>query len=327
MSEFMSEGIAVAMNRIQFQPGLSMPEFFQQYGAEAQCEGALEKARWPDGFRCPCCGGAAHCVVHAGGRKRFQCNACRHQTSLIAGTVFQSTKLRLTVWFLAIYLISQAKTGLSALALKRQLGVSYPTAWLIHHKLMQAMVEREQRYVLEGQVQVDDAYLGGERSGGKVGRGSENKVPFVAAVSLSDDGHPLRTKLTPVPGFSLKAIEQWARTHLAPGSTVLSDGLACFAAVTSAGCAHQPTVVAGRKPKDLPEFQWINTVLGNLKTSLNGSYHAFDFPKYAARYLAAFTYRFNRRFDLRTLHKRLLVAAAHCGPQPQRSIRMAEVRC
>lgn len=282
----------MAMNRIQFQPGPSMPEFFQQYGAEAQCEVALEKARWPDGFRCSCCGGAAHCVVRAGGRKRFQCNACRHQTSLIAGTVFQGTKLCLTVWFLAIYLISQAKTGLSALALKRQLGVSYPTAWLIHHKLMQAMAEREQRDVLEGQVQVDDAYLGGECSGGKVGRGSENKVPFVAAVSLSDDGHPLRTQLTPVPGFSLKAIEQWATTHLAPGSTVFSDGLACFAAVTAAGCTHQPTVVAGRKPKNLPEFQWINTVLGNLKTSLNGSYHAFDFRKYAGRYLAAFTYRF-----------------------------------
>jgi len=327
ISEFISEGIAMAMNRIQFQPGLSMPEFFQQYRTEAQCEAALEKARWPEGFRCPCCGGSAHCVVRGGSRKLFQCNACRHQSSLIAGTVFQGTKLRLTVWFLAIYLISQAKTGLSALALKRHLGVSYPTAWLIHHKLMQAMAEREQRYVLEGQVQVDDAYLGGERSGGKVGRGSENKVPFVAAVSLSDEGHPLRTKLTLVPGFSLKAIEQWAKSCLAPGSTVFSDGLACFSAVTAAGCAHQPTVVAGRKPNDLPEFQWINTVLGNLKTSLTGSYHAFDFRKYAARYLAAFTYRFNRRFDLRTLHKRLLVAAAHCAPHPQREIRIADVHC
>lgn len=69
-------------------------------------------------------------MVRAGSRKLFQCNACRHQTSLVAGTVFQGTKLRLTIWFLAIYLISQAKTGLSALALKRQLGVSYPTAWL-----------------------------------------------------------------------------------------------------------------------------------------------------------------------------------------------------
>ena len=239
----------------------------------------------------------------------------------------QGTKLPLTTWFLAIYLISQAKTGLSALALKRHLGVSYPTAWLIHHKLMQAMADREARYVLDGQVQVDDAYLGGERSGGKVGRGSENKVPFVAAVSLSDEGHPLRVKLTPVSSFSMVAIGQWAKTHLAPGSTVFSDGLACFGAVSGAGCAHQPTVVGKRKPKDLPEFQWINTVLGNLKTSLSGSYHAFDFRKYATRYLAAFTYRFNRRFDLRALHTRLLVAAATCVPQPQRVIRAAEHHC
>jgi len=315
------------MNRIQFQPGLSMPEFLKRYGTEAQCAAALEQARWPSGFRCPRCDGAAYSKVRGRTHTLFQCQACRHQTSLIAGTVMQGTKLALTVWFLAIYLISQAKTGLSALALMRQLGVSYPTAWLIHHKLMQAMAEREERYVLEGQVQVDDAYLGGERSGGKVGRGSENKVPFVAAVSLSDDGHPLRIKLTPVPGFSLKAIAQWAPSCLAPGSTVFSDGLACFTAVTAAGCVHQPTVVAGRKPKDLPEFQWINTVLGNLKTSLSGSYHAFDFRKYAARYLAAFAYRFNRRFDLSTLHTRLLIAAARCGPHPQRAIRMAEVHC
>jgi len=317
----------MAMNRIQFQPGLSMPEFLKRYGTEAKCAATLEQARWPTGFRCPRCDGAAYSRVRGRTHALFQCQTCRHQTSLIAGTVMQGTKLTLTVWFLAIYLISQAKTGLSALALMRQLGVSYPTAWLIHHKLMQAMAEREERYVLEGQVQVDDAYLGGERSGGKVGRGSENKVPFVAAVSLSDDGHPLRIKLTPVTGFSLKAIEQWAQSCLAPGSTVFSDGLACFTAVTAAGCVHQPTVVAGRKPKDLPEFQWINTVLGNLKTSLSGSYHAFDFRKYAARYLAAFTYRFNRRFDLSTLHTRLIVAAASCGPHPQRAIRTAEVHC
>jgi hypothetical protein len=239
----------------------------------------------------------------------------------------QSSKLALTVWFLAIYLLSQAKTGLSALALKRHLGVSYPTAWLINHKLMQAMATRESAYQLEGHIQVDDAYLGGERSGGKAGRGSENKVPFVAAVSLDEKGHPLRAKLTPVPGFTLSAIKSWAQMTLRPGSTVFSDGLSCFTAVTAAGCDHQPTVVGGKKPKDLPAFKWINTVLGNLKTSLSGTYHAFGFRKYATRYLAAFTYRFNRRFNLNTLHARLLVAAVNCAPQNLRAIRLADVRC
>ena len=315
------------MNRVQFQPGLSMPEFLRQFGTEAQCEAALEQARWPEGFRCPHCGQGAHYVLRIGTRKSFQCCACRRQTSLIAGTLFQGTKLALTVWFLAIYLISQAKTGLSALALKRYLGVSYPTAWLVHHKLMQAMVEREAGYVLSGKVEVDDAYLGGELSGGTAGRGSENKVPFVAAVSLDPAGHPLRAKLTPVPGFTLKAIAAWANAHLSPGSCVVSDGLACFVGVGEAGCQHLPIVVGGRKPKDLPDFHWVNTVLGNVKTGTTGAYHAFDFAKYAERYLGAIAYRFNRRFRLDTLPQRLLVAAVAIGPRREAWLRQAATPC
>ena len=161
----------MSMNHIQFQPGLSMPEFIQQYGTEAQCEKALVKARWPQGFCCPKCSHEGHCVLYSKKRLTFQCNACHQQTSLIAGTLLQGTNLPLTTWFLAIYFISQAKTGLSALALKRHLGVSYPTAWLMQHKLMQAMAEREDHYLLSGSVQMDDAYLGGEHSGGKAGHG------------------------------------------------------------------------------------------------------------------------------------------------------------
>jgi len=104
--------------------------------------------------------------------------------------------------------------------------------------------------------------------------------------------------------------------------------LPCFGAVTLAGCAHQSAVVAGRKPKDVPELQWINTVPGNLKTGLSGSYHGFGFRKYAERYLGAFVYRFIRRFDLRTFPQRLLVAALQSGPHPQWSIRVvADVHC
>lgn len=99
--------------------------------------------------------------------------------------------------------------------------------------------------------------------------------------------------------------------------------------MTQAGCTHHRTVVAGRKPKDVPELLWINTVLGNLKTSLSGSHHAFAFGKYAQHYLSAFAYRFNRRFDLKTLPQRLLVAAAQCAAHPQRQIRgaVAETHC
>jgi len=132
------------MDRIQFQRGMSLPEVLRRFGTQEQCAAAVKAARWPNGFTCPRCAGTAHCTVLHQGRELFQCNACRHQTSLIAGTMFASTKLPLTTWFLAIYLLSQAKTGLSALALKRQIGVSYPTAWLMHHKILQTRAQREQ---------------------------------------------------------------------------------------------------------------------------------------------------------------------------------------
>jgi hypothetical protein len=99
----------------------------------------------------------------------------------------------------------------------RQLG---PAAWRIHHKLMTAMAERAGLYVLRGKVQVNDPYLGWERSGGKAGRGSGNKVPFVAGVSRSEDENPLRVKLTPVPSFTFRALMDWSRTPLASGCTV-----------------------------------------------------------------------------------------------------------
>lgn len=317
----------MAMNRVQFQRGLSLAEFFERYGSEAQCQAALERVRWPDGFVCPRCGGTKFSRVTTRTQPLFQCTACRHQTSLIAGTVMQASKLALRQWFAAIYLIGQAKSGISALALSRQVGVSYPSAWLMHHKLMQAMAVREQRYVLCGLVQLDDAYLGGERTGGKRGRGSQNKVPFVAALSLDAGGRPRHARFSPVQGFTLQAIERWARGNLAADAAVRSDGLACFTAVTAAGCRHEVTVVAGRKPQEVPQLRWINTVLGNLKMGLSGSFHAFDFEKYARRYLAAFAWRFNRRFNMRALTERLLVAAAACPPQPLRVIRVAEHSC
>jgi hypothetical protein len=311
----------MSSHQIQFQPGMSIPEFLTHFGTEAQCADAIRRSRWPDGFRCPRCASVQHYVVGHGARKLFQCGACRHQTSLTAGTLMEHTKLPLTTWFLAIHLISQAKTGISALALKRDLGVSYPTAWLLHHKINTAMAHQEAAHRLDGFVQLDDAYLGGERSGGKVGRGSENKVPFVAAVSLNAAGQPMRLKLDLVKGFTCESISRWAKASLLPATVVTSDGLACFAAVTDAGCVHSPRVVGALKPRHLPEFKWINTMLGNLKTTLAGAFKALKFRKYAQTYLAAFAYRFNQRFDLRGLIATLIVDVAKTRPVKEKVIR------
>ena len=179
----------------------------------------------------------------------------------------EATKLPLTLWFLAFYFIGQAKNGLSSLELSRHLGVSCNTAWLVHGKIIRAMSEREESDVLRGKVQMDEAYLGGERTGGMAGCGSEHKGPIGAAVSLSEAGKPIQVKISAVSGFSSEGIAAWAQRCLGTGRAVLSDGLACFRSEIAAGGSH---------PDDLPEFRWINTVLSNLKTSLGGTFHAFN---------------------------------------------------
>ena len=150
--------------------GLSEAEFRQRFGTEAQCRVALFQLRWGKGWACPACGHGGHAELK--GRAVYQCNRCKHQVGLTAGTVLHWTKLPLTTWFLAIYHLSQSKGGMSSVELARRLGTRQPTAWLLKHKLMAAMQAREaEKPRLAGRGEVDDAYLGGERSGGRRGRG------------------------------------------------------------------------------------------------------------------------------------------------------------
>ena len=242
----------------------------------------------------------------------------------MCGTIFEATKLPLTTWFLAMHLMTQAKNKVSALELKRHLGVRYRTAWLLKHKLMQVMSEREAPRQLDGRVEIDDAYLGGELPGGKSGCGSENKVSFIAAVQTTETGRPLRVCLKKLE-FTKEAIADWAKTALASSARVVSDPLWCFQAVTVAGAAHERTVTGGGAAcVKLEQFRAVNTFLGNLKTAYSGTCHSFDFAKYAHRYLAEVQFRFNRRFDLSAILKRLLVAAVITPPRPERFLRAAE---
>jgi hypothetical protein len=237
----------------------------------------------------------------------------------------QATKLPLITWFLDFYLIGQAKTGISSLELCRRPGVNYVTAWLLHNKILRAKTEREEAYLLREKILIDDAYLGGERPSGMVGRGSENTILIVAAISLNEAGHPIHARITAVNCFSSAVISDWAIRHLAPGSQVLSDGLACFRAVTTANCHHKGVVTGGKQPNDMPQFRWIITLLGNLKTSFSGTFHAYNLDKYARRYLCGYCFRFNRRFSMAGMTERIANVACCCMPLTERDLRVAEL--
>lgn len=315
------------MNRVQFQKGLSFGEFVRRYGTEEACERELEEQRWPEGFVCPACNSSEYSNFRRGRLLYYQCCRCRHQASLLAGTVMASSKLPLTRWFQAAYVLSQAKNNVSALELMRHLGVSYPTAWSMKHKLMQAMWVRERPRTLQGTVQVDEAFLGGQASGPGC-RGRKGKVPLLVAVSAAPDGKARQVCFSQQPATGEDVVVFFLNT-LARGCTVVSDGAPSFNyAKWNRIAQHQPIVTGGGKQAcEIPQLKAVNTVLGNLKTGIAGTYHAFKFAKYAERYLAEFQFRFNRRFDLASLMQRIVRAAAACKPVPIRLLRMAEDRC
>ena len=293
----------MAKNQVQFQKGLSLPHFLKQYGTKSQCHDTLFNWRWPSGFTCPECGHVGYCKI--AGRGVYQCHRCHRQTSVISGTIFEHTKLPLTTWFLGMYILTQTKNGVSALELKRQLGIGYNATWRLKHKLLQVMKERDDGKPLSGTIQVDDAYWGGEHGGGKRGRDAPGKTPFVATVQTNEDGHPIAMRFTKLKGFRKEEIAQWAQRHLTADSLVVSDGLNCFTGVKTAGCQHEAIVTGGGPASvTLEAFTWINTMIGNVKNSMHGSYHAIS-DRHLPRYLAEFCYRFNRRYKLEDMIPRL----------------------
>jgi hypothetical protein len=226
---------------------------------------------------------------------------------------------------LAIYFITQSKTNISALSLKRHLGVSYPTAWLVKHKLMQTMAEREKDRQLSGVVIADDAYLGGTTTGGQRGRGAKKQGLFMAAVEVNKES-VRHVRFDLLANMSSESIKSWAQRALFKGSFLITDGYSSLSASDEV-VEHYPVVVSPKKSSDFVCFKWINTIIGNTKTSMKGAYHGFKVTKYARSYLAEAQYRFNRRFDLEVIVPRLIIACAHNSPRNRRWIRTAELCC
>ena len=246
----------------------------------------------------------------------YQCNRCKTQVSVTAGTIFHSTKLPLTVWFAAIHLVVTAKNGISSVELGRRLGVKQQTAWTMKQKIMAVMARREADTRLDGRVEMDDAYPGGACSGGKRGRGAPGKTPFVAAVSTNAEGSPRKVKLAPVRGFRKREIARGAKRWLAPGTEVVTDALRCWNALDDLAGSHRAIRTgSGRQAARMAPFKWVNTTLGNIKSAIAGTYRKLG-PDHAERYLASFAWRYNRRYQLNTMIPRFIHAAARTEPIP-----------
>ena len=306
----------MSKNKVQFQVGFSALEFIDHFGTEEQCVKYLEKLKWPNGFKCEKCGHNECHQYKSGSRTVYECKTCRKSHRLTAGTLFHRTKVELRKWFLAIHQISQSKNSVSSLELHRHINVNHKTAWLMKQKIMQMMYEEDKKYKLKGIVEIDDAYLGGKLEGGKRGRGSENKSPFIAAVETNEKRKPIFIKLTPVDDFTYEKVKHWSQKHLKANCTTISDGLRGFSALKEVS-NHTVLVTSKAKKEEVEStFKWVNTILSNVKTSISGTFHSLKFKKYGFRYLADLQFRLNRRFDLRKMFFGLISKAMASEQKP-----------
>jgi hypothetical protein len=234
---------------------------------------------------------------------------CHRQTSVTAGTVFHGARVPLWKWFWAIYQLAQDKKGIAALTLAKQIGVCYGTAWLMLLKLRRAMRRRNERYVLQGLVEVDETYVGGEEPGhpGRPGRDSQKKVPVAVALELNDEGKPNRVAMASVRRVTGHHLKRFAVKAIAKGAKLRTDGWGAYRVVAKAGYEHEP-IITGSGREAVQTFPWIHTFIGNMKRMILGTHHWVS-HKHVDDYLAEFTYRANRRWLEANLFDRLVIAA------------------
>lgn len=277
---------------------ISFFEWQKRFASDEACARFLVQERWPDGFICPRCGHEkAHLITTRG---LYQCTGCRHQVSVIAGTLFHSTNLPLRKWFWAIYWVGSDKGGISALRLSKLLDVSWPTAHRMLRKLRIAMGHRDSLYRLRDWIELDDALVGGKRPG-KRGRGAEGKTPVLVACETRGERAGFLA-MEVLESVSKAQVAAFATGRLIPEQTVFTDAfsaLTCLAE-TQLHCAEvTPPKQASRW---LP---WVHIAIANLKRFLLGTFHGVS-AKYLQEYLNEFCYRFNRRLWEEQLPTRLL---------------------
>ena len=270
----------------------------RRFGTEAKCAAVLRRWKYPDGFRCPRCGGSQAWFIAT--RALDECAACGHQASLKAATVMHRSKAPLTQWFLAMYLFVVSKRGVSAMDLKRQLGVAYATAWTWLHKLRGALGARSAE-LLQGAVEVDETYEVGRRFGGGTGRPkvSDTASLIVGAVEVEQEGQGFgRVRLASLESITKEDLGAFVEDHIAPGSTVLTDGLRSYPpALRDKHYEHRAFTVLGSGRRSHEWLPGIHRVFALLDRVLKGTFQGAVRRKHLEGYLAEFEFRFNRRMS------------------------------
>jgi transposase-like protein len=278
----------------QHYPG-SLGEFQSWFRTDADCRDYLAWLRWPDGFVCSKCDNRSGWETSNGGVKCYRCDSL---TSPTAGTIFDGTRTPLTVWFMACWLLTSGKDGISALSLKRTLSIgSYQTSWAILHRLRSALV-RPYRERLTGTVQVDETYIGGVEPGLPGGRAKGKKALVAIAVEMRGENRLGRCRMQVVPDASGEALQAFVHAHVEPDSTVVTDGWLSYPGLVNLGYKHEARNQSAAKArgKDSGELlKGVHRIASLAKRWLLGTHQGAVRNSHLPAYLNEFTFRFNRR--------------------------------
>jgi len=295
----------------------TLQEFHGWFPSEAACIKYLQRIRWPDGFRCPRCGGASAWRTVRG---QFRCATCQRQTSPTAGTIFEGTRKPLRTWFLAMWYITSQKQGVSALGLQRILGLgSYQTAWAWLHKLRRAMV-RPGRDRLDGEVEVDEMYVGGAETH-VVGRKTITKSIVAVAVEIRGRASG-RIRMRRVDDLSRDSLLPFVKASVCPGAVVHTDGWAGYGGMDKLGYDHRPTNLSASGDPAHVVMPRVHRVASLLDRWWLGTHQGAIRPKHLDYYLDEYTFRYNRRRSRARgmLFYRLLQQGTQVDPAPYRHL-------
>lgn len=286
------------------QESISLKEWQERFRDEESCRKHLEKIRWPEGFVCPHCGGQKS--WYTSGHELHECHTCRKRTSVTAGTLFHASKLPLTDWFIAIYLVAVDKGGLSATRLQTYLQCSWKTASLMLSKLRVAMGARDKDYLLSGLIELDDAFIGGKSTGGKRGRGSEKKTAIL--VACEHDAKNKRAgflKMQVADHINAESVQAFSKENIEPSQDLRTDGSPTLKTLEGEQRVESKVIPPQETHKWLP---WVHIAIANLKRFLLGTFHGVS-GEHLQKYLDEFCFRFNRRWWPLEIPNRLLHAS------------------
>jgi len=310
------------MSRRKHPKPVNIREIFIRFSTEEQCLEYVEKMRWPDGVvRCPTCGDTnVKRVMREKESKNkrpwfYLClnKDCHQQFSPTAGTLFADSHLPLIVWFHAIGLILNAKKGISAKQLQRDLGIGgYKTAWYLNHRIRESMKEVSPE-PLGGIVEVDETYVGGHIRGKGVKYARKQKKVVIGAV---ERGGELR--LRHIPNSQIDTISGFIREHLSPEvERVMTDQHQVYPTALAPEFSDRHETVNHIRHEYVRGDVTTNSIesaFSLLKRGLIGQFHKLS-GKHLHRYLSEFEYRFNRRND-----EDIFIATVRrlCGVKPLR---------